>query len=273
MGRFRSPGGATGRRIPSSRWLRRVLVSAVVIGALVPSLRAEADTALVLPASPDRSLVVLRVRIRPGLRIVTADLTMENMEVIDQVWCELWADNVETAGAAGNFHRVDRDAVLIGAHTSQDAVGVLHLEATVKSVLRFNVRVVCGHKGRGSAAVLLPGASLEVVDALSSTLVKGGVTKAARKAPATTVTPPVTAAPKAKVAATTAKTAATSVTTVAKKKAVSPTTTVARKKAVSPTTTVARKKAVSPTTTVAKKKAVSPSTTVAKKKTSVTTRP
>ncbi len=261
MGRFRSPSGATGRRSWSARWLRRVLPPVLVVGALVPWVRAAADTSLVLPASPNRPLVVRRVRVQPGLRIVTADLTMENLETVDLIWCELWADNVEQGGGLGPFHRLDRDAVLIGAYSTEDAVGVLHLEATVKSVVRFNVRVLCGHQGNGSAAVLQPGASLEVVDALSSALVKGGVANPARKTP-------VTAAP-------------APATTVAKKKATtaSPSTTVAKKKATtaSPSTTVAKKKATtaSPSTTVVKKKATtaSPSTTVVKKKSSVTTRP
>ena len=145
-------------------WGARLIGVATLTATLLPCAPADGQGLLPLPRSPSQTLVVLRARVRPGIHIVYADLSVENDDGYDQVWCELWADNVEPPATTATFRRLARDDVLIGIGPVDTTRDVLHLEATAVSVQRFNLRVRCGHARNGTSPLILPDALLSVLD-------------------------------------------------------------------------------------------------------------
>ena len=213
---------------------------ATLTATLLPCAPADGQGLLPLPRSSSQTLVVLRARVRPGIHIVYADLTVENDDAYDQVWCELWADSVEPPATTAAFRRLARDDVLIGVGRVNTTRDVLHLEATVVSVQRFNVRVRCGHARNGTSPLILPDALLAVLaptdadaDRMTTTTTIATAPKRSTgaKSPAAKTPPKSTA----KTSAPAAKTAAPAKPTPTKPPAAKPTQPTSRKAGASAT--------------------------------------
>ena len=96
--------------------------------------------------------------------------------------------------------------MLIGVGRVNTTRDVLHLEATVVSVQRFNVRVRCGHTRNGTSPLILPDALLSVLaptdadaDRMTTTAAKSSAgVKSGAARPPSAKPPGKTAAPKPK---------------------------------------------------------------------------